>query len=142
MPGILMADGDGTERIGDDELLFRRIPASMRWVVAGTLSPEAFRARPDDLTGISLSREKFNSIQGAAQGPSSQGYFVAVLRAGDLRSKGIEPSPAPLPGDPGHAEIGSLTYANRKSDSAIEQRNLLAGLCIRVEGPFPGHASG
>lgn len=134
-----MADEDGTEPIANAELLYRRIPVSMGWVAGNTLSPEAFRARPEDVTGISLSRAKYASVEHAARGPSLHGYYVAVLRAGDLRSVGIDPSPDPLPDDPGHAEISSLTYANRKSDAAIEQRNRLAGpLCLRVEGPFSG----
>jgi hypothetical protein len=50
----------------------------------------------------------------------------------------LEVRPDPLPGDPGHAEISTLTYQNRKSPLVRRQMVLVAtDLCLRVEGPFP-----
>jgi hypothetical protein len=69
-------------------------------------------------------------------------YFVAVLRASDLRAAGMEVAARPLPDDPSHAEITSLTYSNRKSKLAIEWRTLLAEqLCLQILGPFTTRVS-
>src|SRR5271166_1419197 len=103
----------GTEPIADDELLFRRIPVSMGWydpAVDAQPSPLAFRPRDDDATGISVLRgAPYNTPEVAGRGPSKKGYFVAVLRAGDLRKSGVLVAPAPMEGISGHAEITSLT---------------------------------
>lgn len=64
-------------------------------------------------------------------------YYVALLRAADIRAAGMDVVPKPLPDDPGHAEIPELTYENRKSKQAIEWRTLLAEkLFLQIEGPF------
>lgn len=77
---------DGTEAIGDDELLYRRVPASMGWYSPEMpLNSQALAPRRDDVTGLSVSRQKYKSIEAAAKGPSRHEYYVAVLRAGDLR---------------------------------------------------------
>ena len=39
----------------------------------------------NDVTGLSVSRAKYKSIQDAAKGLRGKAYYVAVLRAGDLR---------------------------------------------------------
>ena len=132
---------DGTEPVADDELLYRRIPVSQRWYdPAADPKPmlQAFRPRPDDVTGLSVVRGEFYSTpEEAAQGPSKSGYFVAVLRVGDLRAHGIEVVARPVEGILGHAEITNLTAANRDSDKAKGIMELLAErLCLRVEGPF------
>ena len=132
---------DGTEPIGDDELLYRRIPAAQAWFdpnVSPKPVPEAFRPRRDDVTGLSLIRgEPYNTAEQAARGPSKAGYYVAVLRAGDLRTLGIEVVPRPVDGISGHAEIANLTAATRDSEEGKTLMVLLAReLCLRVEGPF------
>ena len=132
---------DGTEPIDDDEFLYRRIPVSQNWYdpqVDSRPSPEAFRPTQFDKTGLSLSRGKYKSIEDAARGMEGKKYYIAILRAGDLRAIGIPVEPRPQPNDPGHAEIPGLTYDNRKTDRALEWKVLLAQqLCLRVEGPFP-----
>lgn len=102
------------------------------------LSPKAFRPRDDDITGLSVLRgPPYNTPETAAQGPSKRGYYLAVLRAGDLRSRGIEVAPRPVEGIAGHAEIISLTAANRDTNEAHEMMVLLAQeLCLRVDGAF------
>ena len=134
-------DLDGSEPVVDHELLYRRIPVSQGWFDAA-VDPkpllQAFRARPDDVTGISVVRgEPYNTVEQAAQGSSKSGYYVLVLRAGDLRAHGIDVVPRPVEGILGHAEITNLTAANRDSDEAQRLMELLAEkLCLRVEGPF------
>jgi hypothetical protein len=135
---------DGTEPIADDELLYRRIPVSQGWYDAA-IDPkpllQAFRARLDDVTGLSVVRgEPYNTVEKAAQGSSKSGYFVVVLRAGDLRAHGIDIVPRPVEGIAGHAEITNLTAMNRDTDEAQHIMELLAEkLCLRVEGPFHTH---
>ena len=138
-----MPVGDGTEPIADDELLYRRVPTSAGWYDPETclLKPEAFGPhKTQDATGLSVSRAKYKSIEEAAKGRAGKSYYVAVLRAGDLRRNGITiiPRPEVLGAyDPGHAELPDLDSANRKSDRTLERQRLLVQLCLEVEGPFP-----
>jgi hypothetical protein len=135
-----MPADDGTEPIEDDEELYRRIPASTNWYDPDKqpcLSPHAFRPNKNDGTGISIHRAKYKSAEEAARGRRGKTYFVAVLRAGDLREHGIEVLARPQEGDPGHAEIPCLNYTQRREKKALESKDLLAyELTIRVEGPF------
>jgi hypothetical protein len=115
-------DLDGTEPIADHELLYRRIPISQGWYDPA-IDPkpllQAFRPRSDDVTGISVVRgEPYNTAEQGAQGSSKSGYFVLVLRAGDLRAHGIDVVPRPVEGISGHAEITNLTAMNRDTDQA------------------------
>ena len=130
---------DGTDDVADDEFLYRRVPTSTHWYEPATgLKPEAFGPhKENDPTGISVSRAKYTAIKAAARGRQGRTYYVAVLRAGDLRHMGIEVEPRPLPGDPGHAELPALNSANRKDDRTLELQRLLADLCTHTEGPFP-----
>lgn len=129
--------GDESESITDDELLYRRVPASTGWYTpeAG-LKPEAFAPRQDDATGLSISRANYKSIEEAAKGRPGKSYFVAVLRAVDLRQQGIAVEPRPLPGDPGHAELPDLNAGNRKATKTLERQRVLVTVCLRIEGPF------
>jgi hypothetical protein len=128
------------EPVDDEELLFRRIPASTGWCQPDKqppLDPEAFRPNQYDVTGISLSRERHTSIAEAARGRPGKSYYIAVFRARDLRAVGMELTATPMEGNPGHAEISNLKYENRKSKQAIQWRFQMAHeLCLRVEGPF------
>jgi len=133
----------GIDPIGDDELLYRRIPVSMSWYdpTTGELRPEAFGPHKQrDATGISVSREKYKSIEEAASGQPGKSYYVAVLRAGDIRHRVIEVVPrpeTPIGNDPAHAELPDLNASNYKSDETLERQRVLAeDLCLRVEGPF------
>lgn len=132
---------DGSEPIADDEILYRRIPASSGFYdpdVDSSPSPLAFRPTQLDTTGLSLSRAKYKTLEQAGQGREGKQYYVAVLRAGELRRLGMEIVPRPLDDDLGHCEIADLTFANRKSMPFAEWQALLAEqLCLRVEGPFP-----
>ena len=132
-----MGVNDGTEPIADEEFLYRRIPASTDWYSTETgLKPEAFGPLKTDATGLSISRAKYKSIEEAARGRPGKSYYVAVLRAGDLRQNGIEPAPKPMPDDPGHAELPDLNADNRKTDQTLELQRVLVSLTLRVEGPF------
>lgn len=98
---------DDSEPIADDEVLYRRVPASMGWYSPEMgLDPRAFAPhKTNDATGLSISRKKHKTVEEAARGQPGKSYYVAILRAGDLRKQGIAVEPRSLPGDPGHAEM-------------------------------------
>lgn len=137
---------DELDPVADDELVYRRVSASavpqQYDPSTGGLSDQAFAPhRTMDVSGLSVSRADFKSLEQAAQGRSGKSYYVAVLRAGDLRQRGIEVVPRPdLPDgqyDPAHAELPDLNAATRKDDVTLERQRMLAEeLCLRVEGPF------
>lgn len=130
---------EGSEPISDDELLYRRVPVSAGWFDATTgLKPEAFAPhRVNDATGLSVYRAKYKSIEEAATGRPGKAYYVAVLRAEELKGHGITVVPRPLPGDPGHSELADVNSSNRKTDQVLELQRLLIQLCHAVIGPFP-----
>jgi len=133
--------GDGTEPIDDDEYLYRRIPIGTEYFdpgKSGKPSPWAFHPRKYDETGISVSRAKYVTPEQLAQNDRQKRFYIAVLRAGDLRREGIRVVPRPLEGKPGHAELPDLTYDDRREDRVEEFKQLLANkLCREVLGPFP-----
>lgn len=131
-----MPVNDGTEPVADDEVLYRRIPVSMGWYSSAGLSPEAFDPRKDEISGLSVYRAKYKTLEEVARGKSKQGYFVAVLRAGDLRRLGIDVEPKPELDDPGHAELPGLTCLNRLDPTSQEQKVLLAKSSQEVCDPF------
>jgi len=126
---------EGSEPIGDEELLYRRIPVSKGWYSDGSVSPEAFDPRDDESTGISIYRAKYITLQEVAKGKSKKGYFVAILRAGDV-SPEMKLVPKPEPGDLGHAEIPDVTCHNRLTPEAELRKLRLAELVMEVKGPF------
>lgn len=132
---------DGVERIDDDELLCRRIPVA--WhdpSINERPSPQAFRPRKDDTSGLSLTREKYHTPEeAAASGRAGKQYFVALVRVGDLRASGIRVEPDPTDEASGHVVLPDLTYETRDSPPQRGMQVRLAEeLCLRVEGPFPG----
>lgn len=137
---------DGTEAIEDDEILYRRIPVSQNLYNPDQdppLSPVAFGPRKYDVDGISLSRGKYRNVEDVGRERDGRKYYVAVMRAGDVASRGIEAVPDPikdhadLDDDPGHVIVPKMNYQNRKEDFCREWKNMLATeLCLRVEGPF------
>jgi hypothetical protein len=129
-----------TESIADDEELYRRIPVTTNWYDPELDAPPSYRAfRPTkyDHSGLSLSRASFTTPnEEAGRGPGRM-YFIAVLRAGDVRAHGMEVVAKPEPENPGHAELPGLTYDSRRQTEEI-QVLLAEQLCLRVEGPYPG----
>ncbi len=131
--------GDDSKPIGDDELLYRRI--QLVHFDEGREHgphPNAFRAGKRDTTGISVFRAEFISPEEVARNDRGKKYYVAELRAGDLREHGIDVVPKPDTDKLGHAELPSLTYENRKDDASEEARRRLArNLCLKTVGPLP-----
>jgi hypothetical protein len=132
---------EGNDPIDDEELLYRRIPVSQNWYdPASTLppSPKAFKPhRTNDASGLSLYRARFKTAQEVAANDREARFYVAVLKAGDLRRRGVEVLPRPLPGDPGHAELPDLRSDNRDQTRCLELQLALTRLCVSIEGPYP-----
>ena len=135
-----MSERNGTDPIADDEILYRRIPASQGWYDPDRKQPlaaEAFKPRRDDTDGISLWRATYKSVAEAAAGASRHGYYVASIRAGDLRELGTQPVATPQEMGPGHVSIPVLNYADRHTNRVLEvSRRIATHLCQRVDGPF------
>ncbi len=127
--------------IDDSEILYRRIPVSKEWYQKGIVYAEAFEPRPEELTGLSLFRKRFKSIEAVSRGLAKQGYFVASLKVADIRAAGISVVPRPETSDgwdDAHVELPELTGNVRGSDSAEEMQSKLAEIAMQlpVEGPF------
>ena len=114
-----MSDADSSTHVDDDEFVLRRIPIKLDWYDpdAKALKRLAFNPTKRDVTGLSVTRAKSNRhrefltpAEDAAIGRNPSGYYVAVLRVGDLRKCGIEVVSSPeLPQNPGHAVLPLLT---------------------------------
>lgn len=132
---------EACEPITDDEELYRRIAVSQNYYdpsISEPPSPKAFRPRKPDETGLSIQRAKFASEEEICTNERGSRYYVAVLRAGDLRARGIEVVARPLPGNPGHAELPQLRYEDRRARESVERQVMLAHtLCLRIVGPYP-----
>lgn len=128
--------------IDEDELLYRSISVRSGHYENGILSAQAFHPNSRDKTGISVFRAKYRPIEEAV-GPSPDGYYVAVLHAGELRSRGIAVEPQPDVGngviDISHAELPQITRALKKSTEVAELKEILVELSNRrpIEGPIP-----
>lgn len=130
-----MTFADGTQPVEDDELLYRRVP-SCHFDSESGLSPEAFGPHRNDEDGLSLSRANYTTAVQVAQGPSPHPYYVAVLKAGQLRGLGLEILPDPQPHDAGHVLLPGMNAENRKADETRELKLGMRALVVRVEGPF------
>src|SRR5438552_1538028 len=113
--------------IGDDEIILRHIPGGEPWQVAGTpLTTANFRLRRGH-TGISVSRAGLTTAAQLLQrlgGDVARGSKLAYARVGDVRALGLAVVPAPLPDDPGHAEIRSERERLERRPIQIRLTNL------------------
>jgi isoleucyl-tRNA synthetase len=134
-----MSKAEPSVPLDDDEYLYRRIPVKPGWFQDGVVSPEAFKPTKNDTTGLSLERAIFCSPEeAAAHGTNPSGYYIARLKAADIRMLGLDVVPKPS-AQPGHAEVPELTFGNRKADQAQEWQLELAEIAARegVLGPYP-----
>ncbi len=134
-----MVSSDDTAPVTDDELLYRRIPVSRDWFdpeLHAPPSPKAFRPLEKfDTTGLSMNRAKFYSHpREVAANDRGSKYWVASLRAGDIREKGMRVITRPDPRGPGHVEIPELRSDNRRTTDELQLT--LAELTLRVDGPY------
>lgn len=130
------------EPVADDELLYRRVPASMNWYDPATsqLSSQAFAPhKTRDATGISVTRGKYKTLEETGRGRPGKSYYVACLNAGKLKQVGITVEPRPhVPDgyDLAHAELPGLNSSNRKAAQTLELQRVLVSLCDRIDGPY------
>ena len=131
--------GDETEPIEDDELLYRRIdlPEYYDPQEGPDLSPHAFHPRQHDRTGISFYRARYFTPEQVARRGRRNRYYIAVLRAGDIRASGLAIAPRTEGHQLGHVELPGLKHENRRSNAGQEAEQLLARkLCLKILGPF------
>jgi hypothetical protein len=106
--------------------------------LTGELNALAFHPHATaDQTGISLSRAKYKTVEQAGAGRPGKQYYVAPLRASDLKAKGLRVEPDPTPDDPGHCVLPDVNSGNRRDDATQELERELAGLALPIAGPFP-----
>lgn len=119
----------GVDPISDDEVVYRRFPASMREQdPPHRVSPQAFRPTPED-KGLSVFRAKYHRPEDCAPANPGQEWYLAVLRVKDIREKGMEIVESPetsWPSRIGHAEIKSLNGKSRKEPRSEEWQFWLA----------------
>lgn len=134
---------EAPDSIADDELLFRRIPEATHWYRpdTGFIDPAALTPNKSDVTGLSLGRAAFHSLdQEAAKGRAGKRYYVAVLSAAVAKAAGAVIVSRPLTDAPGHAEISNLTFQARRTPPSRKLVEALRTAVMRVEGPFEGRA--
>ncbi len=133
------AGADGDDPVDDAEILYRRILPAHFPQPSPHPSPKAFRPTKADTTGLSLFRAKHMSSEEVAAEGRGKSYYVAAVRAGDIRRSGMT---LECTGGKAHVEIPELTYVDRKKPFAEEhQVGLATKLCLRTDGPFPGQAA-
>jgi hypothetical protein len=134
----------------------RRVPASHLYfnIARPSESPMGvtwltFKPRPEDITGISLSRmqsqyategltiEAF-AARACENKPPEKRYYVAVLSAKRLLSPPLSLIlvPQPVTGDPGHIEIPFLNASCETSLRNQYTQTLAKEQCMRVIGPY------
>ncbi|MCD4825081.1 MAG: hypothetical protein K8S55_10765 [Phycisphaerae bacterium] len=127
--------------IEDDELLYRRVPVQPSYYdpdKGPNPGSRAFHPGEHDETGISVFRANYIRPEQVAQNDRGKRYYIAVLRAGDLRDRGIRVVPKNSGHPPGHAELPDLTYENRRAITVRKAEVLLSQkLCIEILGPLP-----
>jgi hypothetical protein len=123
---------NGHEPIADDELLYRRVPESYYDATTGRPLHLAFGPhKMNDTTGLSLARAKYKTAAEAANSPQpGKRFYIAVLRAADVRLAGMAIDPRPTPDDPAHCEFPDLRTDNRKETVTLERQRRLVELCL------------
>lgn len=75
-----------------------------------------FRPGNNDIDGLSLFREIYHTPQEIVDKARGPRYYVAYLRAGDLRQKGMVVDAQPTAEFAGHCVISNLNAANKRTD--------------------------
>ncbi len=107
----------GPEQIQDDEVVFRHIPGDKDHLAEGPRATSGNFELRDGEHGISVTRA---AITTAGQlmtrlGDPAAGSRIAAASVRELRALGLEVVSAPIPEDPGHAEIrpGAVNLGSR-----------------------------
>jgi hypothetical protein len=126
---------DGTEPVTDDEILYRRVQKIHGQ--GGYVDPKAFHPNKHDRDGLSLFRRKYYSKERLCENCRGKQYYVASVRALDVRKLGLHIVPTP-PFDIGHVSLPEWNYKNRKMDRFVELERICANeVVFELDGPFP-----
>ena len=119
--------------IGDDEVLYRRIPPGNDWLEPpDRISSLNFKRRRDE-RGLSVYRASVVSAQQVLDKPGAlAGSRVAQATAGQIRGArdaqgdplGLDVIPVDDENDPGHAEIRGATLIQRRTIAARALKEL------------------
>ncbi|NQV25708.1 MAG: hypothetical protein HQ518_15225 [Rhodopirellula sp.] len=147
-----------TDRVSDDEIIYRRVPARPQWCIPGDpvqITVDAFsplkstKDRLGDVDGLSVTRAKSSANPSfatpadvAGAGPSPAGYFVLELRVSDLQKLGLSVVPDPKPDNPGHALIPEIHEAVRKQAATKALQNSLVQNVQAIYGRFVRNEKG
>lgn len=103
-----------------DEYVYRRIPQNCLPQPKQESLPAwvAFRPNKNDLTGLSLSRAKYETAERAARGTPGKRYHVARMRVGDLNDIGLSVIADDPRNKPSHAMIPELRLESYEADRA------------------------
>ena len=135
---------DGGDRIADDEIVYRRVPANVDFYDPVSDRPVqwiTFQPNRNDLSGISVWRAKSvqpdEAVQTARRGKS---YYLIALKVSDLRRLGAEVVASPEKEGFGHATITSLSWTRYRGDQKNDVKELAMRIAIEasknVLGPF------
>lgn len=131
---------DGTERVGDDEVILRRIPPSRPGIATTKKRPEGgFRATSMTLSteeeeqGLSCSRLAITAPKGLLNQLTTQGidqtdWTVCRIFVRDVRAIGLDVVPRPVDTDLGHCEIvdgDQKPFPNAKKSKLALQTRIL-----------------
>jgi len=130
--------GNSLDPISDEEIVYRRIPATWYPDQTRVINDQAFAPhKHNDHDGLSVSRAKFNDPEDATKRVASgKKFFLARLSVHDLKKIGLSVIPAPLDNDPGHAVIPEINASNRGEKLTLERQRQLVQLCMDVIGPI------
>lgn len=139
-----MQEGDGSERIADNEIIYRRLPSNAEYYDPACNPPIqwiAFKPNEHDSTGISVWRAKSLSRAEAATLNARRGksYYLVAIKVAELRRLGAEIESTPVEGGAGHASIVSLSWRRYQSEkNAVMElaQRLARDAHYEVHGPF------
>jgi hypothetical protein len=128
------------ENVSGEDVLYRRIPASIGAYNSNGLAIQAFSPNQNDTGGLSVShsRNGRTAQDEGSDGRSGKEYYVAVIDRHTVEMLGIQLEDRPVEGNPSHIEIVQLTYEARRSPESKLLMQRLRDATIRVEGPFEG----
>lgn len=105
------------DSVGDDEWIYRRVPAS-KYRAGRILADYMLPHVANDRDGMSFSRALFESAEEMVRGAARPGAGVFAIRASVLLSHGLTIVPSPTSASPGHCHIPELN-SSRRGDDAI-----------------------
>lgn len=127
----------GREDLGDDAFVVRRVWVSQCPEGASGRPPElAFRPSSSDDDGLSVWVETSDAVTRFGDDPQKQ-YFVARMRVGDVRKRGMTFERS---GEPGHyviPDVNRRAYADKQKKSNVRALMEALTFCCELVGPFP-----